>query len=108
MNEIVKTNQPITVEMVTLEGKVSTRMYQYVIDKFSNLGREIKISPKANVSVNKKGFKTEFYVETINVVIGIGRDHTADLIMSVEAWEALNKGEEIKITTAKEFRENYL
>ena len=76
--------------------------------RYARLGKEIKISPKANVTVNKAGLKTEFFVETINVCIGIGKDHTADLIMSKDAWESLNKGEKISITTTEDFKKKYV
>jgi hypothetical protein len=95
------------VSMVTPEGKQATRTYAYQIEGMAPLGREIRISPKANVTVNKAGFKTEFFVPTVNVLIGIGKDNTADLIMTVDAWEALKSGEEISITTVKEFREKF-
>ena len=108
MSKIRKTNETIGVEMVTPKGKKATRTYQYEIDHFTRLGKEIKISPKANITVNKAGFKTEFFVETVNVLIGIGNDHTADLIMSKDAWEALNKGEKINITTTEEFKKKYV
>jgi len=108
MSKITKTNETIGVEMVTPKGKKATRMYAYEIEHFTRLGREIKISPKANITVNKAGFKTEFYVETVNVLIGIGNDHTADLIMSKDAWEALNKGEKISITTTEDFKKKYV
>ena len=84
MSKIRKTNKTIGVEM------------------------EIKISPKANITVNKAGFKTEFFVETVNVLIGIGNDHNADLIMSKDAWDALLKGEKIHITTTEEFKKKYV
>lgn len=61
------------------------------------LGKKIKISSKAIVTTNPKGLKKEFFVETVEVLIGIGNDHTADLIMTKEAWLALNKGESIII-----------
>lgn len=80
----------------------------YEIEHFARLGTEIKVSPKANITVNKPGYKTEFFTETISVCIGIGKDHTADLIMSKDAWKALNKGEEVSITTTKAFKEKYL
>ena len=92
---------------VTPKGKKATRMYAYEIEHFSKLGKEIKISPKANITVNKAGFKTEFFVETVNVLIGIGNSHTADLIMSKDAWEALNSGEKINITTQKKTKKCY-
>ena len=85
-----------------------TRTYSYEITHFDRLGKEIKVSPKANITVNKVGFKTEFFVETVNVLIGIGNDHTADLIMSKDAWEALNKGEKINITTTEDFKKKYV
>ena len=99
---------PIKVEMVLPEGSVATRTYDQVITKVNALGKEIKISPKACVTVNKAGFKTEFYVPTISINIGIGKDHTADLIMDIEAWEALTHGAVVHITTVKEFEEKYI
>jgi hypothetical protein len=85
-----------------------TRTYKQVIDKFSTLGKEIKISPKANICINEPGFRTEFFVETVNVVVGIGTDHTADIIMTKDAWEALKNGEEVTITTHKQFKKEFL
>lgn len=103
-----KTNETIGVEMVTPKGVKATRTYQYEIDSFQRLGKEIKISPKANATMNKPGFKTEFFVETINVCIGIGNDYSADLIMSKDAWLALLDGEKIHITTTEEFKKKYV
>lgn len=91
----------IKVVTVGANSKRGTRNYEYEIDGLGRLGKEIKISPKANITFNKAGFKTEFFVPFVNVLIGIGNDHTADLIMTVDAWEALNKGEEIHITTTE-------
>lgn len=108
MSKITKTNQSIGVENVTPEGGKTTRIYSYEIDYFTRLGKEIKISPKANVTVNKTGFKMDFFVETVNVLIGIGKDHTADLIMTKDAWEALNNGEKIDITTTEDFKKKYI
>lgn len=108
MNKIVKTNQETSVIMVTPKGKKPTRTYKYEIDRFDRLGREIKISPKSNITVNKPGFQTEFFVESINVVIGIGNHHTADLVMSKDAWIALNSGEEIHVSTTEEFKKKYV
>lgn len=98
----------IKVITVGTNKKGATRDYQYEIDGLGRLGREIKISPKANITFNKPGFKTEFFVPTVNIVIGIGNDHVADLIMTVDAWEALNKGKEIHITTTEEFKNKYI
>lgn len=41
-------------------------------------------------------------------MIGIGNEHTADLIMSKDAWEVLNKGEKINITTTEDFKKKYV
>lgn len=103
-----KKDTVIKVINVTPAGKKATRHYHYEIENFGTLGKEIKISPKANITVNKAGYKTEFFVPTVNVLIGIGKDHTADLIMSKDSWEALNKGAEISITTTKQFKKNFL
>lgn len=75
---------------------------------FGLLGREIKVSPKSNISINKPGYKIEFMEETVDVLIGIGKDNTAHLVMSKRAWEALKSGEQIDITTNKEFKNNFL
>lgn len=96
------------VENITPKGKKATRYYTQEIETFGRLGREIKISPRSNITVNKAGFKTEFFVETVNVLIGIGKDYTADVIMTKDAWEALKSGEEISITTTKEFKKRFL
>lgn len=64
--------------------------------EFKRLGREIKISPKTVVCINSDN--------TVRILISIGQNHTASLIMDIEAFEALNKLEPIHIETAKEFR----
>lgn len=78
------------------------------IDNFGTLGREIKISPKSNITINAPGFKVKYYVETVSVLIGIGKDYTAELIMGKDDWEALKAGETIDITTTKDFKKKFL
>lgn len=104
----MKNDLTIGVDMITPNGKQATRMYGYEIETIDKLGKEIKISPKSHVSVNKAGYKTEFYTETVTLVMGIGNHHTADLIMTKDAWEALNNGEKIHITTTEEFKKKYI
>lgn len=87
----------------TVDSKISSVIHQH-IEAFGRLGTEIKISPKANICKNKPGFKKEFFVETVSVTIGIGKDHTAELVMTKDAWEALNAGEAIHVTTTGEFK----
>lgn len=72
------------------------------------LGKEVKISPKTCAHENTPGYSITFYTETVSVTLGIGKNHVADLIMSKKAWEALNDGEEISITTKKDFIKKYL
>jgi len=95
------------VEMVTHEGSpVNIRFTQH-IEGFTRLGREVKISPKANASVNKAGYKAEYFVDTVSVCIGIGKDHTAELIMTKDAWGALRSGEPVEVTTTEEFKKKF-
>lgn len=99
--------EPIKVEMVETEGKVNVQYKQEIVN-FGSLGKEVKISPKANVTINKEGYEQKFFTESVSVIIGIGKDHVADLIMQRNAWEALKNGEEINITTTKQFKKNFL
>ena len=103
-----KNNVTIGVEVITPEGKEATRTYGYEIERFASLGKEIKISPKSHVTINKPGYKTEFFTETVTLCLGIGNHHVADLIMTKDAWEALNYDEKIHITTTKEFKKKYI
>lgn len=95
------------VEMVNTDGQPKIIFTQF-IKSFGRLGKEIKISPKANVTLNKEGYKAEYFVETVSVCVGIGKDHTAEVIMTKDAWESLNSGEQIHITTTEEFKNEYV
>lgn len=104
MEKLEKTDAKV--EMVG-DGKVNMKYQQHIIN-FGSLGREIKISPKSNVCLNKSGYKQEFFVESVSCTISIGKDHVADLIMSKAAFDAIRAGEEINVTTSKEFKEKFL
>lgn len=78
------------------------------IQTFGKLGKEIKISPKSNVTVNKPMYSKQYLVDSIEILIGIGKDHTASLVMSTDAWKALKKKQKIHITTNKEFKKSFL
>jgi len=95
------------IEMITPKEGKPTRMYHYFIECFGRLGMPIHISPKSNISFNKPGYKSEYFVETITLVVGIGNNHTADLVMSREAWEALNAGEKVECMTTQEFAKKF-
>ncbi len=74
------------------------------INRIEPLGREIKISPKSAATVNDAGHELKFLVPTVSVLIGIGKDETADLVMTEDAWNALNNGEKLNIETVKSFK----
>lgn len=81
----------------------------YSVNSFARLGREIKISPKSKVSINSPGYKVEFYTETVDIIIGIGPDNVAHLIMDINAWKALkDRANEIDITTLKKHEKEFL
>ena len=96
------------VKMVNTTGKKPKMNYTQEIIKFSALGKEIKISPKSHICINKAGYKAEYFVETISINIGIGKDHTAELIMPIDAYNALHNGENVFVTTLKEFNDKYV
>jgi len=73
-----------------------------------SLGKEIKISPKSHVYFNKAGAEFKFVEESVEVLIGIGSDNTARLIMGKSDWESLKNGEEISIDTIKDFKKKFI
>lgn len=77
-------------------------------ENFGSLGRRIEFGAKTKVTLNKPGMKVEWFNPTIDVLIGIGKDHVANLIMDVDAWEALKKGQKVNIDTLQEFKKKFL
>jgi len=63
------------------------------------LGVEICIPAKAEVFENGDFYKKTYLVPSIRVLIGIGKDHVAELVMDSESWAALNKIKKVDITT---------
>jgi hypothetical protein len=96
------------VEMINEDSPKATRTYKQTIINFGSLGRQLRIGSKSHVTINKPGYKQEFFVESVSLLIGIGKDHSADIIMSKEAWEAFKAGEKLDVTTLKEFKERFL
>lgn len=80
----------------------------YEIDNFGKLGKRIEIGANSKVTLNKPGMKVEFFTPTVDVLIGIGKDHVANLIMDTDAWAALKKGAVLNIDTLKVFKKNFL
>lgn len=100
-------NTETVVLMDESEGSINMTYSQTILN-FGSLGRELKVSPKANVTINKPGYKQEMHTESVTVTVGIGKDHVVDIIMSLPAWEAFKSGEEVIITTTKEFKKRFL
>jgi hypothetical protein len=71
------------------------------------LGVRIELGAKSHVKKNKPGMKVEFFVPTVDVLIGIGKDHVAHLIMDEEAWKVLKGGETISVQSFNEFKKEY-
>jgi len=96
----------ITLVPVSEKGAKSVRSYE--IENFGQLGKRITLGARSKVTKNKPGMKVEFFVPTVDLLIGIGKDHTAHLIMEADAWEALKKGKSVSIDTLNEFKRKFL
>lgn len=91
-----------------MENEFVRSQMQKEPQNYGSLGKGIKISPRACVSLNKPGFLVEFYVPTVQVMIGIGNNHTGYLVMEEDAWKALKEGAEVNVTTLKQFKKEFL
>lgn len=69
----------------------------------SSLGGSFRVGNKSLATFNKPGLTVEYKTETVEVTIGIGKDHTASLIMGMDAWEALKEGEQVYIETLQDY-----
>lgn len=107
MSENKKVNKNIKLVLESQTGN-PTRTYGYEITHFDRLGKEIKVSPKANASFHPIGYKMEFFVDSVSVVIGIGNNHVADLVMSKSAWDDLQGGAKVNIETTEDFKRKYI
>ena len=112
MDKLTKTNivpsEDISVEMVN-DGRGPILMrFQQVISGFAKLGREFKVSPKCHMTLNKPGFSVNFAVESVSTTVGIGRNHSAQLVMTKDAWEAFLEGESLDVTTVEDFKRGYV
>lgn len=79
-------------------GCTASEQLEYRYD----LGRDITIPASANAVFNPAGLKINIPVESVFIIIGIGKDHTADLIMTKEAYNALREGAEVTTATIEE------
>jgi hypothetical protein len=88
-------------------GSVIKEIHSYP-ENHGSLGRRIEFGAKTHVTLNKAGLQIKFFTPTVDVLIGIGKDHVANLIMDIDAWEALKKGQDINIDTLPQFKKNFL
>ena len=77
-------------------------------ENHGSLGKRIEIGAKSHITKNKPGMKVEFFTPTVQVIIGIGKDHVGYLIMDEDAWGALKKGQKLQIDTIKDFKKKFL
>lgn len=87
--------------------KVRTIMNS-IPENHGQLGKRIALGSKTHITKNKPGMKMEFFTPTMQVLIGIGKDHVAYLIMDEDAWKALNKGQKLDVETLTTFKEKFL
>lgn len=79
---------------------------EQVLNGATQLGKEIKISPKTVTLLNKENFTIQFDEESVMVKLSIG-DHEAFLVMSQAAFDAL-KDSEVTGETISQFRKGFL
>ena len=79
-----------------------------LVENFGALGRAIRVGANSYVSLNKSGFGIKFHVPTVDLVIGIGKDHVAYLVMDRDAWAALKENQKIDITTLNNFQKQFV
>ena len=70
--------------------------YEKGIRKERRLGRKLVI-PKNTIVEIEPPHTIEYCTEVVSLIIGIGNDHTADLIMDKEAWKVFKKGARIDL-----------
>lgn len=71
---------------------------EYTFKEEVKFGVNLAIPNNAVVEIHNSGTKREYFTESIEVLIGIGKDYTASLIMDLEAFEALKKNNTITFT----------
>jgi hypothetical protein len=72
------------------------------------LGKRIELGARAHVTKNKSGAKYEFFSPTIELLIGIGNDSVARLIMDEDAWKDLKKGRKVNVDSLQTFKKKFL
>lgn len=90
-----------------LEGAIRSIRQSRIVNHGS-LSRELKISPKACITVNEAGMGVTFHTPTVEILIGVGNDHTGHLIMDEDCFKAFKNGEEVHIETLRSFKKKFL
>jgi hypothetical protein len=68
------------------------------------LGRSIIFPASTELTNSIAGARTVYAEDTVSVVIGIGKDHTAELIMDLDALQALqDPGNEVRVDQTHSF-----
>lgn len=73
------------------------------VNRFVRFGRELRVSPKSNAIVLLPGYKEEWGIPVVQVLIGIGKDHIAEVLMTEDAWKVFKGGAAIEIETTEEY-----
>lgn len=82
--------------------------YQFTVNDVTKLGIPIKVGAKAAVMHHPDGYRLEVNGEAVSVVLYIGDHYAADLVMTRDAFEAIQNGEELKAYTYQQFKEDHL
>ena len=88
-------------DVVFEEIKMATCTKKQEVVDFIKLGKPIGLSPKSRMSVNSAGFKVEYHVPTMSLVVRIGDKEVGDFVITKEAWEELKQGGEVQLEFAK-------
>ncbi len=84
-----------------------TAIYDFGEYRNARLGAEIKVSPKSICHIHPAGAKLQYFVETVTVSFGIGKDNTGYIILPKSALDALRSGEKLEITTTEQWKKLY-
>jgi hypothetical protein len=77
-------------------------------ENHGSLGKRIELGARSHITKNKTGAKYEFFSPTIELLMGIGKDNVARLIMDEDAWYALKKGNKVSVDTIQSFKKKFL
>lgn len=60
------------------------------------LKKAVRIPKDTVLETNTMGINLTMYVPSVELIIGIGKDHVAHLVMTQEAFDALQAGEKLQ------------